>query len=80
MHVEARPESRRPLYLALTLTLEASLLGTFLSQNLLMFFVFWEAVLIPMGVIILVFGGERRRAAATAFFYTLAAACCCSRR
>ena len=66
-------ESRRPLYLALTLTLEASLLGTFLSQNLLLFFVFWEAVLIPMGVIILVFGGARRRAAATAFFlYTLA--------
>src|SRR5262245_10028586 len=66
-------ESRRPLYLALMLILEASLLGTFLAQNLLLFFVFWEAVLIPMGVLILVFGGARRRPAATAFFlYTLA--------
>src|SRR5215831_12564587 len=66
-------ESRRPLYLALMLILEASLLGTFLAQNLLLFFVFWEAVLIPMGVLILVFGGGQRRPAAMAFFlYTLA--------
>ena len=61
-------ESQRPLYLALMLILEASLLGTFLSQNLVLFFVFWEAVLIPMGILILVFGGEQRRPAAMAFW------------
>lgn len=66
-------ESRRPLYLALMLLLQASLLGMFLSQNLVLLFVFWEAVLIPISVLIFVFGGERRRQAATAFFlYTLA--------
>src|SRR5262245_2977068 len=63
----------RRLYLALLLVLQSSLLGTFLSQNLVLFFVFWEAVLIPAGVLILVFGGAERRRAAMAFFlYTLA--------
>jgi len=65
--------ARRRLYLALLLVLQASLLGTFLSQNLVLFFAFWEAVLIPAGVLILVFGGAQRRRAAMAFFlYTLA--------
>ena len=67
------PHSERRLFLALVLVLQASLLGTFLAQNLVLFFVFWEAVLIPAGVLILVFGGAQRRRAATAFFlYTLA--------
>ncbi|BCR05684.1 NADH:ubiquinone oxidoreductase subunit M [Desulfuromonas versatilis] len=66
-------EARRPLFLALLLLLEAGLLGTFLSQNLMFFFVCWEAVLIPMFVLILVFGGAKSREAAQAFFlYTLA--------
>ena len=65
--------STRRLYLALLLVLQASLLGTFLSQNLVLFFVFWEGVLIPAGVLIFAFGGEQRRRAAMAFFlYTLA--------
>ena len=67
------PHSQRRLFLALVLVLQASLLGTFLAQNLVLFFVFWEAVLIPAGVLILVFGGaQRRRAAMTFFLYTLA--------
>ena len=66
-------EARSGLYLSLLLLLEAGLLGTFLSQNLMLFFVFWEAVLIPMFILILVFGGGEARRAATAFFlYTLA--------
>jgi NADH-quinone oxidoreductase subunit M len=66
-------EAQSRLYLALMLALEAGLLGTFLAQNLMLFFVFWEAVLIPMAVLILVFGGERRRQAAVTFFlYTMA--------
>ncbi|HJV35104.1 NADH-quinone oxidoreductase subunit M [Geomonas sp.] len=61
------------LFLALLLALEISLLGTFLSQNLMLFFIFWEAVLIPGSLMILVFGGEQGRKAATTFFlYTLA--------
>jgi len=67
------PHTPRRLYLALMLVLESSLLGTFLSQNAVLFFVFWEAVLIPAGVLILVYGGERRRRAAITFFlYTMA--------
>ena len=66
-------EGRSPLYLALLLLLEAALLGTFLAQDLLVFFVLWEAVLIPMVLLILVFGGPQRRRAAISFFlYTMA--------
>jgi proton-translocating NADH-quinone oxidoreductase, chain M len=66
-------EAARPLYLALLLLLEAALLGTFLAQDLLVFFVLWEAVLIPMVLLILVFGGAQRRQAAISFFlYTMA--------
>lgn len=66
-------EAQRPLYLGLLLVLQACLLGTFLAQNLVAFFVFWEAVLIPMLLLILVFGGpQRRRAAITFFLYTMA--------
>ncbi|RNC68503.1 MAG: NADH-quinone oxidoreductase subunit M [Desulfuromonadales bacterium] len=65
-------EAQFTLYLALLLVLEASLFGTFLAQNLMIFFVFWEAVLIPMCLLILAFGGEQRRQAAMTFFlYTL---------
>jgi NADH-quinone oxidoreductase subunit M len=68
-----RPESRNSLFVAMALLLEATLLGTFLAQNLMLFFVFWEVVLIPMFVIILAFGGENRRSAAFTFFmYTMA--------
>jgi NADH-quinone oxidoreductase subunit M len=66
-------EGTSALYLALLLLLEAALLGTFLAQDLLVFFVLWEAVLIPMVLLILVFGGpQRRRAAITFFLYTMA--------
>jgi NADH-quinone oxidoreductase subunit M len=66
-------EGRSPLYLGLLLALQAGLLGTFLAQDLLVFFVLWEAVLIPMVLLILVFGGaQRRRAAMTFFLYTMA--------
>jgi NADH-quinone oxidoreductase subunit M len=66
-------EAQRRLYLVLMLALQTCLLGTFLAQNLVVFFVFWEAVLIPMLLLILVFGGpQRRRAAITFFLYTMA--------
>ncbi len=63
----------RPLRIALLLALEGALLATFLAQDLLLFFVAWEAVLLPMVLLILVFGGADRRRAAFAFFlYTMA--------
>lgn len=66
------PQSNDRLFLQMILVLQGSLFGTFLSQNLMLFFAFWELVLIPMFVLILVFGGEKRREAATTFFlYTM---------
>ena len=66
-------EGKSRLYLGLMLSLEACLLGTFLAQNLVVLFVLWEAVLIPMVLMILVFGGPGRRRAAMSFFlYTMA--------
>lgn len=68
-----RPETRSKLFVAMALLLETSLLGTFLAQNLMLFFIFWEIVLIPMFIIILNGGGENKRSAAFTFFmYTLA--------
>ncbi len=55
-------------YLASMLMLEAGLLGVFVSLDLLLFFVFWEAMLVPMYFIIGVWGGERRVYAAVKFF------------
>ncbi|HEV2356341.1 MAG TPA: NADH-quinone oxidoreductase subunit M [bacterium] len=54
------------------LLLEAGLLGTFLAQDLVLFYVFWEAMLIPMYFLIALWGGPARRAAAIKFLlYTM---------
>ncbi len=59
-------------FYALLLALEAGMLGTFLSLDLLLFYLFWEAMLIPMYLLIGVWGGERRIYAAVKFFlYTM---------
>ncbi len=50
------------------LVLEASMLGTLVAMDLLLFFVFWEIMLVPMYLIIGVWGGERRIYAAVKFF------------
>jgi NADH-quinone oxidoreductase subunit M len=54
------------------LLLETGMLGVFTSLDLVLFYVFWEAMLIPMYLIIGVWGGERRIYAAIKFFiYTM---------
>ncbi|WP_030457022.1 complex I subunit 4 family protein [Herbidospora cretacea] len=66
-----RPPRARELVFAL-LVLELGMIGTFLSLDLLLFFVFFEVVLIPMYFVIAVWGGEGRRRAAYKFIlYTL---------
>lgn len=56
------------------LGLETAVLGTFASLDLILFYVFWEAVLIPMAFLIGIWGSANRRYAAIKFFlYTLAA-------
>jgi NADH-quinone oxidoreductase subunit M len=55
------------------LVLETGMVGVFVSLDLLLFYVFWEAMLIPMYLIIGVWGGPRRAYAAVKFIlYTLA--------
>ena len=67
--VEKRPRE----FYALLLALEAGMLGTFFSLDLLLFYMFWEAMLIPMYLLIGIWGGQRRVYAAVKFFlYTMA--------
>jgi NADH-quinone oxidoreductase subunit M len=55
------------------LVMQALMLGVFCALDLFLFYVFWEAMLIPMYVIIGVWGGDGRVYAAFKFFlYTLA--------
>jgi NADH-quinone oxidoreductase subunit M len=59
-------------YLAWMLLLEAGVLGSFLSLDLFVFFIFFEIVLVPMYFLIGGWGYERRVYAATKFFlYTM---------
>src|SRR5881296_1687739 len=66
-------ENRSREFYALMLALEAGMLGAFFALDLLLFYVFWEAMLIPMYLLIGVWGGPRRVYAAIKFFlYTMA--------
>ncbi|HEY2955887.1 MAG TPA: NADH-quinone oxidoreductase subunit M [Candidatus Eisenbacteria bacterium] len=66
-------EKRAREFYAVILALETGMIGTFLCLDLLLFYVFWEAMLIPMYVLIGVWGGPRRIYAAIKFFlYTMA--------
>ena len=59
-------------FLILILILETGMIGTFVAQDLVLFFVFFEVVLLPMFFMIAVWGGEDRRYASLKFFlYTL---------
>lgn len=55
-------------YMIVFLLLETSMIGVFSALDLLLFYVFWEGMLIPMYFIIGVWGGERRIYAAVKFF------------
>ena len=60
-------------YFVLYLLLEIGMLGTFVSLDLFLFYVFWEVVLVPMYFLIGIWGGGRREYSAFKFFvYTLA--------
>ncbi|MGE4267623.1 MAG: NADH-quinone oxidoreductase subunit M [Deferribacterales bacterium] len=63
---------QKEFYIAM-LVLETGMIGTFLALDFFLFYIFWEAMLIPMYLIIGVWGGKRRVYAAVKFFiYTLA--------
>ncbi|HEX4818805.1 MAG TPA: NADH-quinone oxidoreductase subunit M [Acidimicrobiales bacterium] len=63
------PEPHNPkAFLILILILETGMIGTFVAQDLILFFVFFEVVLLPMYFMIGVWGGEQRLYAAIKFF------------
>jgi NADH-quinone oxidoreductase subunit M len=61
-------------FFVLFLLLETAMIGVFLALDLFLFYVFWEATLIPMALLIGMYGHERRIYAAVKFFlYTMVA-------
>ncbi|NTU42180.1 MAG: NADH-quinone oxidoreductase subunit M [Nitrospirales bacterium] len=64
-------ERQKEFYAALLL-IEGAMIGVFCSLDLFLFYIFWEAMLIPMYLLIGVWGGPKRVYAAIKFFlYTL---------
>ncbi len=59
-------------YYAFMLLLQTGMIGVFISLDFLVFYVFWEVMLVPMYFLIGVWGGPRKLYAAIKFFlYTL---------
>ena len=59
-------------FFSLMLVLQTGMAGTFIAQDLILFFVFFEVVLLPMYFMIGVWGGEQRQYASLKFFlYTM---------
>ena len=66
-------ENRVKEYFIFYLLLMTGMLGTFLALDMVLFYIFWEVVLIPMYFLIGIWGGPRKEYAAIKFFlYTLA--------
>jgi len=61
-------EKKPAQYFAAFLVMEGLMIGVFSSLDALLFYVFWEAMLIPMFVIIGIWGGARRVYASIKFF------------
>ena len=71
--IAMRPPQRGHLFLGLLLLSEAGLMGLFASQNLLLFYLFWELMLIPFYFLIGIWGeGERVRNTTRFVIYTTA--------
>ena len=69
-HIEEPGKPRA--FLALMLMLQTGMSGCFIAFDLVLFFIFWELVLVPMYFMIGIWGGPRREYAAVKFFlYTL---------
>jgi NADH-quinone oxidoreductase subunit M len=65
-------EKRVKEYMVAFLVLETTMIGVFVAQDLVLFYLFFEAGLIPMFLIIGIWGGKRRIYASFKFFlYTL---------
>ena len=71
--VSWRLDVRPKEYFALVMVLETAMMGVFVSEDLLLFFLFWELELAPMYLLIGIWGGARREYAAMKFIlFTMA--------
>jgi NADH-quinone oxidoreductase subunit M len=61
-------DARQSQFYGLMLFMEANLIGVFTALDFFVWFVFWEAVLVPMYFLVGVWGGENRKYAAIKFF------------
>src|SRR5690606_13815931 len=65
---EAEPERRDPKpFFAMLLLLEAMVIGAFAAKDVLLFYILFEAMLVPMYFLIGMYGGPQRRYAAMKF-------------
>jgi NADH-quinone oxidoreductase subunit M len=71
--VRILPNPGKPkAFLSLMFLLQTGMAGTFIAFDLILFFIFWELVLVPMYFMIGMWGGPRREYASVKFFlYTL---------
>src|SRR5262249_43930721 len=66
-------QSRVKEFMVCLLLMESAMIGVFAALDFVLFFVFWEAMLIPMALLIGIWGGPRKIYAALKFFiYTMA--------
>jgi len=67
-----KTEKNPAMWFSMLLLLEVGMNGVFLAMDFVLFYVFWELVLVPMYFLIATWGGPRRQYAAVKFFlYTL---------
>jgi NADH-quinone oxidoreductase subunit M len=67
-----RTPDRPRAYMGLLLLAECGLLGLFAAGDLILFYVFWEAMLVPFAILMWMWGsGERGKATTTFVIYTM---------
>lgn len=66
-------KTRMKEFIIVTLLMETAMLGVFIGLNTVLFYIFWEGMLVPMYLIIAIWGGARKDYASIKFFlYTFA--------
>ncbi|HEY3318667.1 MAG TPA: NADH-quinone oxidoreductase subunit M [Coriobacteriia bacterium] len=63
-----RQDAQPKTFFFLIVLLQVGMIGVFLALDYVLFYVFWEIVLVPMFFLINIWGGDRRRYAAVKFF------------
>ncbi len=63
-----RQDTQPKTFFFLIALLQIGMIGVFLALDYVLFYIFWEIVLVPMFFLINIWGGERRRYAAVKFF------------